>query len=509
MRIIALLLVLVMAAAPSTGLAAATGSVTGRVLDPEGKPMPSATVLIKDTQLGAMTDHDGRYSIKKVPAGSHTIIALKIGFGNATGTVLVVPKQDNEVNVRFEPGTRTQLEARSKTVKPPLFPLTLIESFPVETGLNDPDIPEAADAWLYLIRSAKSSLDFAHFYASDDPTGGGRLKPVIEAIEEAADRGVNVRFLAEQVFYKTYPEILDRFAARKNITVRRLNSRAFDGGVLHAKYFIKDGTVSILGSQNFDWRALDHIQELGVIVDDPFFTAQLMDVFELDWEIAGTVPVDAAPGVYDALVDSIVSTRRRSTDIPESTGYERYEFAASPTGRIPDERTWDEPKIVDIIDGARDSLQIQLLTYRPVGRDSTYYDVLENALRRAATRGVKVRLLLADWCKRKPTIDYVKSLSLWPGIEIRMMVIPEWSGGFLPFARVVHAKYMIADGERFWLGTSNWERDYFHTSRNVGIVGASRYFGKRLDDFFRTGWTSPYAEVVRPEVEYAAPRISE
>ena len=36
------------------------------------------------------------------------------------------------------------------------------------------------------------------------------------------------------------------------------------GGVQHAKFFIVDGEEVFLGSQNFDWRALKHIHELGV-----------------------------------------------------------------------------------------------------------------------------------------------------------------------------------------------------------------------------------------------------
>ena len=55
-------------------------------------------------------------------------------------------------------------------------------------------------------------------------------------------------------------------------------------------------------------------------------------------------------------------------------------------------------------------------------------------------------------------------------IEVKLVTIPEWSGGFIPFARVIHAKYLVVDAEHSWLGTSNWSKDYFFKSRNVGIV---------------------------------------
>ena len=48
-------------------------------------------------------------------------------------------------------------------------------------------------------------------------------------------------------------------------TVRHLDLKRVPGGggVLHAKYFIVDDRDAFFGSQNFDWRALEHNYELG------------------------------------------------------------------------------------------------------------------------------------------------------------------------------------------------------------------------------------------------------
>ncbi len=391
--------------------------------------------------------------------------------------------------------------------------ITLVESYPVETVLDHPDIPDAFDVWPALIAGAKRTIDFAEFYASADPAGKGKLEPVILAVEKAGRRGVKIRFLLEERFHTTYPDIAERLALLPGVTVRWLDSAAFDGGVLHAKYFVIDNATVYLGSQNFDWRSLEHIQELGAVIRSVPFAGELTALYDLDWEIAGRIaPGEAKRGTKRALVDSIVmrhaAAAEKSVDtlLTEDGGWLCAAF--SPEGRLVDERFFDEPRIVDLIDGAADSLRIQLLTYRPVGRKGEYYDVLENALRRAAARGVVVRLLVADWCMRRPTIDYLKSLSLVPGIEVRLMTIPEWSGGFIPFARVCHAKYMVVDRSTYWIGTSNWEKDYFHASRNVGIAGGGGTLPDRLVRFFATGWNSPYAAAIRPEVDYVAPRIS-
>ena len=150
---------------------------------------------------------------------------------------------------------------------------------------------------------------------------------------------------------------------------------------------------------------------------------------------------------------------------------------------------------------------MQLLSYRAIGRDGAYFDTLESALRRAASRGVTVQLLLSDWSKRRDSIVGLQSLQVLPGIEVRLATIPPWSGGFVPYARVIHAKYLVVDGRRAWLGTSNWASSYFHRSRNVGLVIEGGDVPATLDRFFEDGWSGPHSAAVDPCAEYEPPRI--
>jgi phosphatidylserine/phosphatidylglycerophosphate/cardiolipin synthase-like enzyme len=177
----------------------------------------------------------------------------------------------------------------------------------------------------------------------------------------------------------------------------------------------------------------------------------------------------------------------------------------SPKGWLPDESMWDLPKIVDIIDSAKRTVRVQVLTYASAGQGG-YFDELESALRRAAARKVNVQLLVSDWSKRKGTIEGLKSLQAIPGIDVKMVTIPPWSGGFISYARVIHAKYVIADGERSWVGTSNWERGYFYNSRNVGMLIDSARVGARLDRFFLDNWDGPYSERVDLCTNYEPPK---
>ena len=151
--------------------------------------------------------------------------------------------------------------------------VTLVETAPVETTLDHPSIPEASDVWPEMIGRARTSLDIAEFYVSDMP--GSRLGPVLEAIEHAADRGVHVRLLVEESFYGKYPESVQRLGRHAGIETRRFDLHATMGGILHAKYFVVDRTDAYVGSQNLDYRSLEHIQEMGVRIHSPALSGQL------------------------------------------------------------------------------------------------------------------------------------------------------------------------------------------------------------------------------------------
>lgn len=61
------------------------GNITGSVRDTKsGEMLPSVNILVKGTSLGAATDNTGRYTIKRVPAGSHTLLFTLVGYSTLT-----------------------------------------------------------------------------------------------------------------------------------------------------------------------------------------------------------------------------------------------------------------------------------------------------------------------------------------------------------------------------------------------------------------------------------------
>ena len=394
-------------------------------------------------------------------------------------------------------------------------PVQLVETRPVESGLGNPALPEPQAVWLEMIRGARRTLDIEQFYLSTWP--GEPMEKILDAIGQAAKRGVRVRLLLDARMHGTYPQPADSLGSVPGIEVRFINLGPVAGGIQHAKYFVVDGEEVFLGSQNFDWRSLKHIHELGVRVRDAGIAQTIGEAFAWDWEAAGDqmagrdstgarVRAGAAPKLrFDGpreKGDERAVVRAPSMCIVQAPGDTVEVWPSySPREFIPDSTLWDRDAIVRLLDSARREVVVQLLTYSIGGhgeRDSS----LDLALRRAAGRGVRVRLVVSDWEPDNARIADLQSLARTPNVEARLSTVPEWSGGYIPFARVEHCKYLVVDSLWTWVGTSNWEPGYFHGSRNVAVTLRNRALALDARKVFEASWRAPGNRVVKPGEKY-------
>lgn len=149
----------------------------------------------------------------------------------------------------------------------------------------------AMDARLTLIREARQSLDIQYYLLADDLTGRAFLR----ALRDAAQRGVRVRILVDDLYTAANDRVLQGIAAYPNVQVRlfnpfpagraltitrwglsladlaRLNHR------MHNKLFIADGVFAIAGGRN--------------IADEYFFRSPRGNFIDFDLLVAG----DAVP----------------------------------------------------------------------------------------------------------------------------------------------------------------------------------------------------------------------
>ena len=384
--------------------------------------------------------------------------------------------------------------------------LQLVESAPVETDLDHPDMADAHQVWLEMIRGARRSLDIEQFYVSSAPSS--HMEAVLLAVEQAADRGVRVRLLADRGFHdRTYPESIDRLGARQGIEARLLDARELMGGVQHAKMMLVDGGEAFVGSQNFDWRSLEHNVELGLHIGEPALVEALQALFDADWAWAGGEAAASAESAPPSPAETWVG--KFPVEVAYGDGSLAVTPVFSPTGWLIDEGLWDLPRLVERIDGATGTVRVQLMSYKTTDREGRYFGDLEAALRRAAARKVDVMLMVADWSKRRWTIEGLQSLQALPGITVKLVSLPPHSSGHIPYARVIHSKFMVVDDDRSWIGTANWGRDYFHASRNVGLLVDGQPFAADLIALFDELWKGQYAYEVDPGETYDPPRIGD
>lgn len=145
-----------------------------------------------------------------------------------------------------------------------------------------------------------------------DPAGATWPNPYLEALAEAADRGVRVRLLLDGHFVEGERDNEDTVA-----WVRQHGADGFEArlwgpdrfGVLHAKGFVVDDAV-FLGSMNGNLNSVARNREVGVLIRSPEAAAYYADVFDADWAVAGTIAFDVpAPHLLLAIGTVITAAR--------------------------------------------------------------------------------------------------------------------------------------------------------------------------------------------------------
>lgn len=91
------LVALLVGAAPV--MAQETGTIAGIVRSETGDAIPGAQVSIAGTNLGTVTQENGRYLIRQVPAGTHQVQVELIGYRTATSEVTVAAGETVTLNI--------------------------------------------------------------------------------------------------------------------------------------------------------------------------------------------------------------------------------------------------------------------------------------------------------------------------------------------------------------------------------------------------------------------------
>ena len=177
-----------------------------------------------------------------------------------------------------------------------------------QSGLHPlADGHEALAARLVLADAAQRSLDVQYFIWNKDMTG----KVLLEHLLRAADRGVRVRLLLDDLGTAPSDAVLLAIDSHPNIEVRMFNPVVLRSprllGILadlgrlnrrmHNKSFTADGQVAIVGGRNigdeyFGAHEAMNYADLDVVVIGPV-VKEVSNEFDLYWNNQSSIPMAA------------------------------------------------------------------------------------------------------------------------------------------------------------------------------------------------------------------------
>lgn len=373
--------------------------------------------------------------------------------------------------------------------------LQFAESVPEETVYGSTYTARPQAVWLEMIAASSKTLDIEQFYIADQ--AGEAMEPVLAAVKAAVKRGVKVRLIVDSVMMGETQKALPALK-EAGVDARIINFKNVGGGVQHSKFFVVDGKELYVGSQNFDWRSLTQIHELGLRIKSPLAAADFSRLFEADWAIAGGADPKKTFAKKGKALVTAAKPEKALLDGAEVT----YSLAFSPKGAVPAGMDTEITGLLKLIDSAKKSVRGQVMTYALEEHGSKRWAELDSAFRKAAARGVKVELVFADWGMGGKADRDIKALSKTDNISVKISALPLHSKGLIPFARVEHLKYLVVDGDAGFVTTSNWGPGYFLTSRGAAVLLKGAPAAAVLEDIFYRTWTGPYVQPVDPLKEY-------
>ena len=188
------------------------------------------------------------------------------------------------------------------------------------------------DTRVQLARRAESSLDVQYYHLENDETGRWLLR----ALRDAADRGVRVRLLIDDLYTGGNDPLFLAFAAHKNVQVRLFNPFccARDRGQtgrfvaslgdisrvnhrMHNKLFIADGAMAVIGGRN--------------VANEYYLRGQSENFIDLDAFVVGNV-LPAMSALFDRYWNSLAVYPLESIAKTDRTKAELLAYFETETG---------------------------------------------------------------------------------------------------------------------------------------------------------------------------------
>ena len=400
-----------------------------------------------------------------------------------------------------------------------------------------------------LADHAKHSIDLQYYIFNNDETG--RL--VAQRLLMAADRGVRVRLLVDDINVDGTLNMLDALDAHPNIEVRRFNPFAtrkpsmlskatqflLDGHRLnrrmHNKSFIVDGNVAIVGGRNigndyFDADEATNFRDLDLIAIGPV-VKQASSAFDDYWNCDAAYPVTA----YGKHADHYDLAKLRKDLAHDARTFAKSDYAQAIldddfNGATADRRgQWfwghanliaDEPEKIDatedqpelrigpdikvMTDSAQHSLRV-ISPYFIPGDSGTRY------LSSLARRGIDVKVLTNSLASNdEPAVYTGYSRYRRPLLESGVHLYELQSAAGTPQPATaggtssgvsLHAKAVVVDDQKVFIGSMNMDARSRLLNTEMGIIVDSAPLAEAVIRFFDAATlpSSAYRVVLIPQ----------
>jgi cardiolipin synthase len=285
---------------------------------------------------------------------------------------------------------------------------------------------DSAKAILDAIHRATKSLRIKMFIFTDPS--------LMAAVVDAHRRGVNVRVMLNPKRRSGVSENDQTRTTLQSAGIDVLDSNpAFD--LTHEKSMVVDNTTAFVKSLNWDSENLTETRDYAIITTEPHEVAEIVNCFEADWS--------------------------------------RQDFSGDKNAQLIWCRGNGRERITEFIDSARHSLWLQNERYQD--------QMIIEHLVRAKTRGVKVHVMARapHTLKKEKLLEGVGGLRILNdvGIDVRKLK-----------GLKLHAKMLLADGERAIIGSINLAPGSFDSRRELAIEVGDKHVVDRLHDVVRHDW---------------------
>jgi putative cardiolipin synthase len=422
-----------------------------------------------------------------------------------------------------------------------------------------PDAVSALAMRMFGARRAERTIDVQYYLIKADKAG----LLLINELLEAADRGVRVRILVDDILTKGYDRGMVAMDAHPNIQIRvfnpfaRRSARAVNflsdfrrlNRRMHNKSFTADNQYTVIGGRNigdeyFAGHEQSNFGDLDIVCVGPV-VREVSSMFDLYWNYRLAVPVDAVIEPPEDPFQELAALRARIADALVDANTRRYEAVIEDIKNhqhlrredlewVPYQLVYDSPDKADkhlakeadtMVPPLRQAIlagQEELIIVSPyfVPRSTM------EGFRELRERGIGVRVVTNSLAAnnhlavhagyapaRKPLLRMGAELyEIRPDASVKGVE----ETGFAESGGTLHAKFFIVDREKLFIGTFNWDPRSKNLNTEMGIIldsprfaGAlaalidagipERAYTVTLDDRGRLRWTT---QVDGQEVTY-------